>query len=154
MDVLGAVGGAAGAAVWAVAGSRLVAHLRPRVQLTAFTLGAIACAFAGGAVGSAVDTGPNVAATVRTVAVEPPTTTTVTTVPETTTTAVASTTTTTTPPPAPVVKPVVRRVAPRRSPTNSQTVTGRCADGWGFYGHNEFTHTCDTHGGFGWWVNP
>jgi len=154
MDVVGAIGGAIGAAAWALAGARVVARLRPRIQMSVFTAGTVACALAGGLTGSAL-AGPR-PETVQTVSLVPapePTTTTVTTEPPTTTT-VATTTTTTAPP---VAKPVVKKriTVPRttRLPAPTQTVTGRCADGWGFYGHNEFTHTCDSHGGFGYWVS-
>jgi hypothetical protein len=159
VDVVGAIGGAVGAGAWAIAGARLVSHLRPARQLPVFAAGAVVCALAGGLAGSAL-TPDHPHEIVRAVAVEshdttppappepepttttePSTTTTVTTAPPSTTTTVRHTTTT------------VRRF--RSTPTTvAQQITARCADGWGIYGRNRYTHACDTHGGVAYWIVP
>jgi hypothetical protein len=165
MDVVGAIGGATGAALWAVAGTRLVSRMRPARQMSAFTIGAVVCALAGGLFGSAVSK-PNrsaAVAVVRTVASDNPTTDAFPAPPSTTTT-MAITTTTVAPLPTTTTAaahnvsttPTTRRRTATRSiapaPAPSQPVTARCADGWGIYGRNRSTHACDTHGGVAYWI--
>jgi len=166
MDVVGAIGGAIGAAVWVFVGTRLVSRLRPDRQMPVFTIGVIAFALAGGLLGSTVEIGDAAGPTkfVSTAgAKEPtpsgvltpppapePTTATTTTIEPSTTTSTAPTTTTT----RKHTTTVRHRTTTRRATTaaTSRTVTARCMDGWGIYGTNRDTTACNAHGGIDYWI--